>query len=263
MTDFNANTDIPIEHFSSVDSTNALLKRRISEGKINTITAVTADEQTAGRGRRGRTWLNTEGSLMMSAAFPLTGIDPDNIPLVSIAAALAARSAVCFSGVDAVIKWPNDVIVLHEDGYRKLAGILSELASSPGGELFAVIGIGINANCSSMPENLMQPASSLLIEKGTETALEPLANKLLAQLVSEMEALKQDGGAVLARFAENCVTLGKSVEAQSMDGTIVAGEAIGLDPRGRLLIKTGERTVAVGAADVSVHLANKNTDEEQ
>ena len=262
MTDLNANTAVSIEHFSTGDSTNALLKRRISEGKISAVTAVSADEQTAGRGRRGRTWLNTEGALMMSAAFPLAGIDSDSIPLVSIAAALATCSTIRSAGVNGVIKWPNDVIVMHEDNYCKLSGILSELASSPDGALYAVIGIGINANCRSMPENLMQPASSLLIEKGVETEIEPLAGKLLSELVSEMDALKNDGSALLARYAEGCVTLGRNVKAQSMDGTVVAGEAVGLDSRGRLLIKSDERTVAVGAADVSVHFLVKNPAEE-
>ena len=258
MTQKRENTCTAIEHFDTIDSTNAELKRRIMNSSLSSITAVSADVQTAGRGRRGRTWLNTEGSLMMSAAFPIDAMEPDSIPLISIAAALAAHSCIASAGVNAVIKWPNDIIVLHDVGYRKLAGILSELASAPDGRLFAVIGIGINVNSSSMPDGLMQPASSLLLEKGGPTDIGIMRSKLLEELILEVEQLKANAPALLARYKGNCITIGKQVEASFMDGVILEGEAMDLDERGRLLIKSDDRIIPIGAADVSVRFANNN-----
>ena len=244
--------NITIEHIESVDSTNAVLKRRVAAGEVEGFAAVSAAEQTAGRGRRGRTWLNTEGAVMLSTALPLKNLDPDRIPLVSLAAALAVLDCVRNAGVTASIKWPNDVVTEDENGMRKLSGILSELASAPDGALFAIVGIGVNVNAESIPEGLLQPASSIFIETGAKTDLTAFKARLAAQMRSEADALFRDGEALLERFRADCCTLGREVVAQGMSSAVFRGKAVGIDPRGRLLIEGEDRTYTVGAADVSV-----------
>lgn len=243
------------EHVASIDSTNAELKRRIASGALTGPAALSANEQTAGRGRRGRSWINTEGALMMSYAFPTGSLDPDHIPLVTMAAALAARTAIRRHCENAVIKWPNDIVIRAEKGYKKLSGILSELASAPDGRLFAVIGIGVNVNCGEVPGDLLHPASSIFLETGVKTDLAVIEAELLSALREELDALTADPAALLERYSALCMTIGSEVQAYGLDNIPITGRAVGIDERGRLLIKTEERTVTVGAADVFISVS--------
>lgn len=241
-----------IEHIKTVTSTNALLKERILKGELSSFAALSADEQTEGRGRRGRTWLNTEGALMISFSVPLAGIDADRIPLVSFAAALAALETVRSAGIDASIKWPNDIIVLHETGCKKLAGILSELAAWPEAQMYAVIGVGMNVNCTELPSGLLQPASSILLETGAEADIGALEATLTELIKKYVALLREDCGTLTEEYRKNCAVLGRTVTAEDMFGTVITGVAEGIDPRGRLVIATDGRTVKVGAADISI-----------
>ena len=170
---------------ASTGSTNAdLLARGGPEGQV-----LVAEEQTAGRGRAGRTWVSVPGaSLTFSVLLRPASVPPSArgwLPLLTgVAVAAAVRSA---AGVAAVLKWPNDVLV----GDRKLAGILAE--QSPTGDA-VVVGVGLNV---ATPQDALPvspaglPATSLLVE-GADVAREPLLVEILRSLEREYLAFRAD-----------------------------------------------------------------------
>ncbi len=265
--------ELGFEHRHELDSTNAELARRISAGKLASPLCLSADIQTRGRGRRGRVWLNTEGALMMSICFPAAWASGEELPLISPAAALGVHDAVSAYLPRCAIKWPNDIVsvsapaALHggaletaqeraSSAYsevKKLCGILCELVAAPTGEAFAVIGIGINANCTALPSGLLQPATSLELELGRRVDIEELKRQTALAVMGRLEELKMCPEAVLSEYSRRCFTLGKSVAAFALSGEKTAeGTAKRIESDGRLVIETPRGEVFVSAADVSV-----------
>ena len=237
---------------SSTGSTNAdLLARGGPEGQV-----LVAEEQTAGRGRAGRTWVSAPGaSLTFSVLLRPTSVQPAArgwLPLLTgVAVAAAVRSA---AGVAAVLKWPNDVLV----GDRKLAGMLAE--QSPA-EDAVVVGVGLNV---ATPEEALPvsptglPATSLLVE-GANVAREALLIEILGRLEREYLAFRADPdparSGLLAAYAAACATLGRTVRVELPAGRVLVGLAEGIDQGGRLLVRPADAASAtpVSAGDV-VHL---------
>jgi len=205
-----------------------------------------AESQTAGRGRLGRTWEAPVGSGLMVSVL----LRPRDVPvarwvwlplLVGLAVEAAAREA----GVDAGLKWPNDVLV---DG-RKLAGILLERVETPDGPA-AVVGVGINV--STRADELPVPtATSLMLEGATETDRTIVLRSFLRALDKLYVAWQATGGDPEAGLRESyvsrCVTLGTRVRVELPDGSTLVGDAEGIDEHGRLVVD-GQ---AVGAGDVT------------
>jgi BirA family biotin operon repressor/biotin-[acetyl-CoA-carboxylase] ligase len=190
-------------------------------------TLVTADVQSAGRGRQGRAWTAPAGRALLAS---LLLRDPP--PLLSLAAAVAVARA---CGPGAQIKWPNDVLV---DG-RKVAGILVEARPQHG---WAVLGVGINVavQVEDLPAELRGRAGTLGRSPGDREAV-------LTDLLAALEdVLALPGGAVLERWREQDALLGREVRWR--DGR---GEAAGIDEAGRLLVvgPDGRRT-ALDAGEV-------------
>jgi BirA family biotin operon repressor/biotin-[acetyl-CoA-carboxylase] ligase len=241
-----------VEAIASTGSTNAdLLARGGPEGQV-----LVAEEQTAGRGRAGRTWVSVPGaSLTFSVLLRPMSVPPAArgwLPLLTgVAVATAVRSA---AAVAAVLKWPNDVLV----GDRKLAGILAE--QSPAGDA-VVVGVGLNV---ATPRDALPvspaglPATSLLAE-GADVAREALLTEILRGLEREYLAFRADPdparSGLLASYTAACATLGRTVRVELPAGRMLTGAAEGVDRGGRLLVRSAEATSAtpVSAGDV-VHL---------
>lgn len=227
----------PHIHHESVDSTNALAKQLAEEGATHG-TTVTADEQTAGRGRQGRQWIAPPGeSLLMSVIVrPMV----PRLQLAPLAAGLAVAD-VCeeLAGVQPKVKWPNDVLI---DG-RKVAGILLEARPDPELERsWMVIGIGLNTSLDvdALPEELRERAVSLNLPPETDV-LGPLLERL-------EERLSADPEETIAAWRTRDALHGRDVEWQ--DGS---GLARGIDDEGNLLVLScggGIRTLRAG----EVHL---------
>lgn len=201
--------------------------------------------QTAGRGRRGRSWISGEGALCMSLllrpAFAL-----EFAPRYVIATALGVCRALRSFGANALIKWPNDILA----GGRKLCGILLE--ADPSG--FVVAGIGVNVNQRDFPADIADTADSLM----TVTGVESDPNEVAARILGECEPLFEacGGEAGYAELLENykalSLTLGSRVRVCAPDEEYF-GTALSLDALGRLVVARGGGAVAtVGAGDVSI-----------
>jgi BirA family transcriptional regulator, biotin operon repressor / biotin---[acetyl-CoA-carboxylase] ligase len=241
-----------VEVVASTGSTNAdLLARGGPEGQV-----LVAEEQTAGRGRAGRSWVSVPGaSLTFSVRLRPTSVPPASrgwLPLLTgVAVAAAVRSA---ADVAAVLKWPNDVLA----GDRKLAGILAEQA--PAGDA-VVVGVGLNVATPQdalpvSPDGL--PATSLLVE-GADVDREPLLVEILRCLERLYLAFRADPdparSGLLAEYTAACGTLGRTVRVELPAGRVLTGMAEGIDRGGRLLVRPAEAASAtpVSAGDI-VHL---------
>jgi len=234
-----------VETHASIGSTSDRA-RDLLESADGTGVAVVAEEQRAGRGRRGRTWQSPPGvNLTMSVAIRprLAAADAWQ---VGLAAALGARDA-CAEIADVRLKWPNDLVAA--DG-RKLGGLLVETAIERDALASAVIGIGINVNwrVADMPADLAPTATSLTELAGRAVDRAALLSRLLAVLDAEVAAV-ESGSSPLARYRAACTTIGETVRVDVGTGLVV-GEAVDLDDHGGLVVSTPAGLVTVSSGDV-------------
>lgn len=244
---------------ASTGSTNADLVVAAAQGAADR-TVLLAEEQTAGRGRRSRTWVSPSGSgVYLSVLVRPASVPPARLGTLGMVAGLALMHAATeTAGIDAVLKWPNDLLVGAER--TKAAGVLSEVASDAAGQA-AVVGVGFNV--TALPDGVEPgpgglPAGSFADAGAKTTDRTELAASFLRAFV-EMEAAWRlnDGdverSGVLTGYREACGSIGQRVRAELPDGALT-GVAVDVDADGRLLIKLDDGTPkAVSAGDV-VHL---------
>src|SRR5215510_13010000 len=176
-----------IHHFTSLGSTNDHLKEMVGAPEF---TCVVADEQTAGRGRRARTWHSSHGDgLYLSVLFLPRSDSSSRLPLIGLLAAIAVAETLIERGVAGVdIKWPNDVMV----GERKISGVLAEAAGAGFESLRLVLGIGVNLNHRSFPHELNGTATSVAIETGESVIVEEFRDHLLNKIAHWYEIWRRD-----------------------------------------------------------------------
>tara|TARA_B100000287_G_scaffold69089_1_gene60700 strand:+ start:704 stop:1546 length:843 start_codon:yes stop_codon:yes gene_type:complete len=255
---------------AEIPSTNTALLERARQGALEG-EVIIADLQTAGRGRRGRTWTAPAGtSLMMSILLrpPATALSPNDASLATSALALAARKAVAdLTGVNLEIKWPNDLVVgapfdqrVEADiGYRKIAGILTETLIQDASIDALVIGMGINTSWGVVPAELQSIATSLDVLAGSSIDRNALALKILENLESEYTSLLRPNGKqqLLREVKKHSGTIGKQVRVQlGTEPNIqqIEGRAVDLDECGQLVLETDDDEVQVVAAGDVEHL---------
>jgi BirA family transcriptional regulator, biotin operon repressor / biotin---[acetyl-CoA-carboxylase] ligase len=238
-----AGSDIEVEVFGAVESTNAQLA---SLDSIHA-RALVAEAQKSGRGRRGRGWLSPPGGIYLSLGWRfesgLAGLSPLSL-VVGMAAARAIRKT---CRINVGIKWPNDLVI--DDA--KLGGCLVEISGAADGPCQAIIGIGINLN---LPESTSvdQPTTSL----ARHASLMPrnqLIAAILAALESDLRQLDRQGFESFRQEWRRIDSLaGKGVRVIKADGNDFSGTAEGIDEQGRLLVKHRGRVHALGSGEVSV-----------
>jgi BirA family biotin operon repressor/biotin-[acetyl-CoA-carboxylase] ligase len=220
----------PRVHHRLTDSTNERAKALADLGAPHG-TLVTADEQSAGRGRQGRAWTTPSGSAVLMSVL-LRNLD-ERHALLPLAAAVAVCEAV---PVEATIKWPNDVWIER----RKVAGMLVEGRPQEG---WAVLGIGLNVTTDSFPPELAEIATSLRLS-GYETTVSSVLGDVVASLSRWVEAPPES---VLAAWRSRDALKGERVRWSGGEGI-----ADGIDDSGSLLVQTtgGPATLEAG----EVHL---------
>jgi BirA family biotin operon repressor/biotin-[acetyl-CoA-carboxylase] ligase len=225
----------PRLHHCLTDSTNARARELALAGAPDG-TIVTATEQSAGRGRQGRTWTAPPGrALLLSAVVRDLSRRDALLPLaVPVAVAVACDR---FSAGRVDIKWPNDIWV----GQRKLAGILLEGRPQEG---WAVLGVGLNVGTQAdeFPDELRDTATSLAIEGGADPGVEPV---LAAVLEALDEWLARSPREILSAWRERDALAGREVRWNGGQGI-----ASGLDDSGALLVETDSGRVALDAGEV-------------
>lgn len=212
-------------------------------------TVVVADEQTAGRGRLGRTWVSDPGSGLWCSV--LLRMEPGAARgLVPLLAGVAVADAIRRHGIGAVLKWPNDVVLDGpafdgSPGPRKLAGVLSE---SDGDEA-VVVGIGVNVSQSK--EQLPIAAATSLLLEGVEVDRQDLLVDILTTLHATIEDLRRNGAATaMGQYRWLCLTVGRDVTVLLPSGEELVGRAEGVGDDGQLIVESEGKSVLVAAGDV-------------
>lgn len=170
-----------IIHFDTIGSTNDQAKITADDVPSSNGTVLISEEQTAGRGRLGRKWISTKGkNILMSIILKPDMMLKDAVKITQIAAA-ALVCSIRTLGIDAYIKWPNDIIVNN----KKVCGILTETKSKLSKIQYIILGIGINVNINSneIPQDLIKTASSLYIESKNKIS----RKKLTADVINNFE----------------------------------------------------------------------------
>jgi BirA family biotin operon repressor/biotin-[acetyl-CoA-carboxylase] ligase len=206
---------------------------------------VVADEQTAGRGRLGRTWSSPPGAgLYLSLVLrPPHDAERRVVSLVTLMAGVAVHAAVHeATGLVTELKWPNDVMV----GRRKLAGILAEGSALGTPEQAVVVGIGINVLRSSHPPDVADRATSIEEELGRPADREALVETVLAAIASRYTRLRDGDGDGILRAWRAAAPSAVGARVQMVDGG-KQGVTAGVDTAGALLVEMGqgiERVIA-------------------
>jgi BirA family biotin operon repressor/biotin-[acetyl-CoA-carboxylase] ligase len=214
-------------------------------------TVVTATHQSAGRGRRGREWLDAPGESLLMSIVLRPPIPPAEAPQLSLVAAVAVVDALGAAGVTATIRWPNDVMVAE----RKICGMLPEAATTRQGTLgHVILGIGLNVNQRGFPDPIQALATSMMIETGRAQAVEEMLAAVLAALDGWYARFLEGGlGALLPVWLGRSQSIGRHTRAA--DGR--EGVAVGLAEDGALLLRTDSgETVRVVAGEVTTEVAH-------
>ena len=240
-----------VSWFDHIGSTNAEVARRAAAGAEAGL-LVLADQQTAGRGRQGRSWSAPPGSSLMGSLLLRTDRDLALLALLPLLVGLALAEACepLVPGAELSLKWPNDLLA---DG-RKFAGILVE-SPAPG---VVVVGIGVNVDWRSVgrPEHLAA-ATSL-----SEVGRRPVDRwRVLPALVERVDrrhtGWSEDPVAFLPAYRERCATLGRPVRVEQADGKAILGTAIAVTDGGALIVETDAgTTVELHAGEVH-HLRHR------
>ena len=238
-----------IHSFAELPSTNDEAHRIAELGALHG-EVVIADVQTAGRGRRGRSWVAPKGKALTMSVVLRPSLPPSRAPELTLVAAVAVVEAARELGApSARIKWPNDI----ECRGRKLAGLLTELRAEPDRIRHAVLGLGFNISMEmhDFPEELRATATSLLVESGEKTARPVVCARLLEHLEEWLSLHETEGfGPVRERWRELSSTLGHKVRITG-EGEPIEGDAADLDEDGALLVRgPGGQVVRVVAGDV-------------
>ena len=250
------------EPFEQVGSTNDVVRDWLAAGQPEVCLAV-AREQTAGRGRSGRTWhAPRDAALLLSLGFRPTWLPPERAwqlaAIVSLAMADAATAITGprMAGNVIALKWPNDLVVERDDGeLRKLGGVLGETEGLGTADPRVIVGIGLNADwrVEDFPAELAASMTSLGELAGPRVDIAGLLPAFVERLGSRIEDLR-DGQFDAAGWSDRQVTTGRTIQLERPDGTEIV-RAAGVDPTtGALLVAdpdgpagpAGERPVFVG-----------------
>lgn len=239
-----------IVYFDQIDSTNIKAKELAEQGYPSG-TLVVADKQVAGRGRRGRNWDSPSGTGIFMTLMLKPEINPNNASMLTLVAALAVAKAIKdVTGLDARIKWPNDIVI----NGKKICGILTEMSAQFDYINHIVIGIGINVHNEAFPEEISAVAGSILLESGgrrfrraeiIEKTLEHFEEYYEIYLQTEdLSALTADYNALLVNMNKQVKVLDPKDEFE--------GKAMGITAKGELIVDTWESRKLVSSGEVSV-----------
>lgn len=220
--------------FEQTSSTNDVIAHMATSQREEGL-VVFAESQTKGRGRHGREWASPRGKGLWFSVLLRPKLTPAAAPRITVAASVAvARAVRKTSGLEARIKWPNDVTV----NGRKVAGILTELSAEKDEILSAILGVGIDVNCrqEDFPTDVSKIATSLELEAGRSFDRVALAADVLRALDDCYAAAQTNFDSIVAEWAQLCTTLGKQLVV-TIGARHIEGQAQALDGDGALLLR--------------------------
>ncbi len=245
-----------VDCYDRLDSTNSRVKELAERGEPEG-TLVVAEEQTAGKGRRGRDWSSEPGVGIWMSLLLRPEMRPQEISCLTLVTALAVAEGIRWAcGVSTQIKWPNDVI-LHG---KKLCGILTEMSSERDYIHYVVVGIGINANTSVFPEDIGKKATSVRLETGEKVDRPAVIAAVWEAFTCYYRKYLRTGDMTLLQEEYNRQLINLNRQVRVYYGMIEnadreqteTGIARGIDREGALLVETEQGIRAVVSGEVSV-----------
>ena len=236
--------------FTETDSTN-VRARKLGENGAAHGTLVVAEQQTAGRGRRGRGWESPAGSSIYMSLLLRPEFLPNKAPMLTIVMAYSVATALREqTGLGFRIKWPNDIVL----NGKKVVGILTEMSTEIEYINHVVIGVGINVNTEAFPEEICATATSIRRESGKTWRRAELIAAILRQFEVQYERFVKEEDLAYLREAYDAVLVNCNREVRILgekDG--YRAVALGIDDQGELLVRKEDGTVtSVYAGEVSV-----------
>jgi BirA family biotin operon repressor/biotin-[acetyl-CoA-carboxylase] ligase len=234
--------------FQTIDSTNNCA-RVLAGCWAEEGTVVIAEEQTAGKGRLGRTWLATPGENLTFSIILRPDLPSEEMNLLPLFVAVGIAAAVeSVISMKVQCKWPNDLLL----NGKKFAGVLMEGAVSNNAVDFVVVGIGINVNQTLFPPELAGRATSLRLATGAPIDRDALFRAILLSLETEYDALSASGfHQVLPRWLSYAPIVGRQVTI-AQGGSVLHGTVKGISKHGGLILETGGEQRVVFAGDVTI-----------
>ncbi len=239
-----------------VDSTNTKAKQLAEIGEPEG-TLVVAEEQTAGKGRRGRGWVSEPGVGVWMSLILRPELAPEESSCITLVTALAVAEGISKTcGLAARIKWPNDIIL----NGKKVCGILTEMSSEREYIHYVVVGVGINVNTRSFPDESCTKATSLFIEKGGKVDRQALIAACMESFGKYYGQYLKMGNMTLLQEEYDRLLINRDREVRVFHGVkeevdqeqIETGIARGITPEGALLVETKDGTCTVISGEVSV-----------
>lgn len=235
-------------HFESITSTNDYAKEIAF--KCDNGTVIVSEEQTSGRGRLGRSWISNKGEGIWMSIILKPDLNPQGaVKLTQVAAVAVVDSIKDATGLSSGIKWPNDIIVDR----KKVCGILTEMNAELDKVYYVVVGIGLNANVTTFPQDLNDKATSLLISAGKKIDRKQLTALILNNFEKYYGVYLSKGFSYIRTMCiKYSLTLNSDVRIISNNHEYI-GHAIDIDDDGNLVVelKNGDRKTIM-SGDVSV-----------
>lgn len=242
----------PVIYHDQVDSTNTQAKRLGEElARDGHGTLVVADLQTAGKGRRGRSWESPSGASIYMSILLRPDILPDQAPMLTLVMAQSVAEAVQeLTGAEVGIKWPNDIVL----NGKKICGILTEMSAEIDYINYVVIGVGVNVNTPDFPEALVETATSLKIELGQSVKRSALIAAVMKRFEENYETFIRTGDLSGIQDQYNSLLVNRDRDVRVLEpGHEYNGHALGINSTGELLVEKEDGTTAeIFAGEVSV-----------
>lgn len=238
-----------IYYYDVTDSTNIRAKELAEEGHPGG-TLVVADRQEAGRGRRGRSWDSPSGTGIFMTLLLKPEMNPNHASMLTLVAAMAVARAISkCANTEALIKWPNDIVI----GGKKICGILTEMSAQFDFINHIVIGIGINVHNEHFPEEIAETAGSILLQTGKRIRRAELIEQILEQFEHYYAIFMEteDLSGLVREYNSILVNMNKSVRVLDPKEPF-EGKAMGITKKGELIVDTWESRKMVSSGEVSV-----------
>ncbi|HHT9110602.1 MAG TPA: biotin--[acetyl-CoA-carboxylase] ligase [Candidatus Brocadiaceae bacterium] len=239
-----------IYFYEEVDSTNEVAKREAYKGTDDGSLFVT-EQQSCGKGRLGRGWITFPGAGVWMSLLLKPDMLPNKISQITLIGGFVVCKAIRgYTGLDAYIKWPNDIVI----NGKKICGILTEMSTDTEKINYIIHGIGINVNIDFFPEEIAHIATSLYIEGGKNYSRKALLQEILCHFEAYYEQFLKYGSLenIISEYEQLCINIGKEIQAIS-GNHILYGKAVGITDSGELLIQkeTGE-VIKLNSGEVSL-----------
>lgn len=239
-----------VKVYDSIDSTNREAKRLWQNG-LKEPALILAREQTAGKGRRGRTWHSPKDEGVFMSMLLIPDIEPNHASMLTLIAGLAVTQAIkSLTGIDSMIKWPNDLVM----GNKKVCGILTEMSAEMDYVHHVVVGIGINVTHVDIDDSIVGIATSISANCGQVISRPALIGAVVEAFegLYDQFVVEQHLGFMLEAYNNRCINVGRDLRVLSRSGEI-EGKGIGITEDGTLQIRLKDGTITtVNAGEVSV-----------